>query len=100
MQTFPRFMQSVSGLDVKRFEACSKGGNVVEWGSLWLSQMLYDGFYFRLEEGASLGVVVHGLQLLHEHGATLYPSVEGLLCGFGTAAWLVEQSQFGLAIGT
>ena len=93
MQGFTCFMQS--GLRLGE-----KGGNVVKWGSLWLSQMLYDGFYFRLEEGASLGVVVHGLQLLHEHGASLNPSVEGLLSGFGTAAWLVEQSQFGLAIGT
>ena len=61
--------------------------------------MPYDGFHFGLEEGASAGLVVHGLELLHEHGATLYPSVEGLLCGCWTAAWLVEQSQFGLAIG-
>ena len=59
-----------------------------------------DGFHFRLEEGAPLRLVVHGFQLLHEHGATLDPSVEGLLRGFGTTAWLVEQSQFGLAIGT
>ena len=64
-----------------------------------LSQVSDDGFHFRLEEGAPLRLVVHGLQLLHEHGATLDPSVEGLLSGFGTAAWLVEQSQFGLAIG-
>ena len=86
-------MQSRSGLR-------EKGGNVVEWGSLWLSQMAYDGLYLRSEEGSSLRLVVHAFELLHERGTTLDPSVEGLLSGFGTAAWLVEQSQFGLAIGT
>jgi hypothetical protein len=43
---------------------------------------------------------MHGIELLHEQRTTLYPSVKGLLSGFGTTAWLVEQSQFGLAIGT
>ena len=59
-----------------------------------------DGFYCGLEEGAATGRVVHGFQLLHEHGANLYPSVEGLHGGFGTAVRVVEESQFGLAIGT
>ena len=73
---------------------------MVEWGSLWLSQMAYDGLYLRFEEGSALRLIVHAFELLHEQGATLDPSVEGLLSGFGTAAWLVEQSQFGLAVGT
>ena len=75
-----------------------KGGNVVKWGSLRLSQMLYNGFYFGLEEGSALRLIVHALELLHEHGATLDPSVEGLHGGFGTAVRVIEQSQFGLAI--
>ena len=93
-------MPSGGRLDRKRLEACGGGRKRDGWKSLWLSQMPYDGFYFGLEEGAAAGLVVHGFQLLHEHGATLYPSVEGLHGGFGTAVRVVEQSQFGLAIGT
>ena len=58
--------------------------------------MPYDGFYFGFEEGATAGLIVHGFEFLHEQGATLYPSVEGLHGGFGTAVRVVEQSQFGL----
>jgi len=65
-----------------------------------LSQMLYNGRYFGLEEGAPLRVVVQGIEFLNKQWTALYPSVEGLHGGFGCAAWLVEQSQFGLAIGT
>ena len=64
-----------------------------------LSQVADNGLHLGLQEGASLGIVVHGGQLGKQERATLYPSVEGLLCGCWTAAWLVEQSQFGLAIG-
>ena len=94
------FQVSISRLDRKRLEACGGGRKRDGWGSLWLSQMPYDGFHFGLEEGAAARLVVHGLELLHKHGATLYPSVEGLHGGFGTAVRVVEQSQFGLAIGT
>ena len=100
MQGFPRLMPSGGRLDRKRLEACGGGRKRDGWGSLWLSQVSYNGFYLRLEEGSALRLVVHGFQLLHEHGATLYPSVEGLHGGFGTAVRVVEQSQFGLAIGT
>jgi hypothetical protein len=65
-----------------------------------LSQMLYNHLYLRLQEGASLRVIVHGMELLHEQRTTLHPAVKGLLGGLGSTAWLVEQSQFGLAIGT
>jgi hypothetical protein len=65
-----------------------------------LSQMLYNRLYLRLQEGAPFGIVVHGMELLHEQRTTLHPAVKGLLGGFGSTAWLVEQSQFGLAIGT
>ena len=83
---------------MKRFGAVAKGEMRAKWGSLWLSQMLYNGFHLRLEEGSALRLIVHALELLHEHGATLYPSVEGLHGGFGTAVRVIEQSQFGLAI--
>ena len=59
-----------------------------------------NGFYLRLEVGTATGLVVHGFELLHEQGTALYPSVEGLHCGFGTAVRVIEQSQFGLAIRT
>jgi hypothetical protein len=65
-----------------------------------LSQMLYNRLYLRLQEGAPFGIVVHGMELLHEQRTTLHPAVKGLLGGLGSTAWLVEQSQFGLAIGT
>ena len=76
-------MPSGGRLDRKRFEACGGGWRREGWESLWLSQVPHDGLHFGLEEGASAGLVVHGFQLLHEHGATLYPSVEGLHGGFG-----------------
>ena len=100
MQGFRRLMPSGGRLDRKRFGACGGGQKRDGWESLWLSQVPYDGFHFGLEEGAAAGLIVHGFELLHEHGATLYPSVEGLHGGFGTAVRVVEQSQFGLAIGT
>jgi hypothetical protein len=62
--------------------------------------MLYNGRYFGLEEGAPLRVVVQGIEFLNKQWTALYPAVKGLHGGFGCAAWLVEQSQFGLAIGT
>ena len=65
-----------------------------------LSQMLYNHLFLRLQEGAPFGIVVHGMELLHEQRTTLHPAVKGLLGGLGTTAWLVEQSQFGLAVRT
>ena len=100
MQGFRRLKLSGGRPDRKRLEACGGGWKRDGWESLWLSQVPHDGLHFGLEEGAAAGLVVHGFQLLHEHGATLYPSVEGLHGGFGTAVRVVEQSQFGLAIGT
>ena len=65
-----------------------------------LSQMLYDGLYFRYQESAALGVVIQVLQFGHQRRTTDNPAVECLLCSLGTAAREVEQSQFGLAIRT
>ena len=93
MQTFPCFMQNVS-----RFG--EKGGIAPGKGESWLSQVTDNSLHFRLEEGAAFRIVMQGFQLGHEQWTTLYPSVEGLHGGFGTTARLIEQSQFGLAIGT
>ena len=57
-----------------------------------LSQVPYNGFYLRLEEGASAWLIVHGLQLLHQQGATLNPPVEGFHGGFGTTVRMVEKA--------
>ena len=62
--------------------------------------MPYNGFHLGAKERASLRVIVQRMQFADELRTTLYPAVEGLHGGFGTAVWLVEQSQFGLAIGT
>ena len=68
--------------------------------NLRFSQVADYGLNLRTEEGATLGVVVQRLELAHEHGATLYPAVEGFHGGFGRAVRMVEQSQFGLAVRT
>ena len=92
-QAFPCFMPNVSMFG-------GKDGNALKRESLRLSQVTDNGLDFGLEEGAPFRIVMQGLQLGHEQWTTLYPSVEGLHGGFGTTARLIEQSQFGLAIGT
>ena len=62
--------------------------------------MLHDGLHLRFQEGTALGIVVHGLQFLQQHGTTVYPTVEGFHRGVRCAQWLVKQSQFGLAVST
>ena len=65
-----------------------------------LSQMADDGLHFGFQERAPTGIVVHGLQLGKQQGATLYPAVEGLHGGFGTAGRLVKQGKLSLAVRT
>lgn len=100
MQIFPCFMQSGSRFGRKRFEVWFLGRfDAGKGGLLRLPEVLHDGIYFRLQEGVATRIVVHGLEFFPQQGATGYPSVQGLDGAVGGAAWLVEQSQFGLAIG-
>ena len=65
-----------------------------------LTQMLHDRLHFRYQEGAALGVIIQVLQFRHQRRTTDDPTVKCLLCGFGTTARQVEQSEFGFAIRT
>ena len=60
--------------------------------------MPYNRIRLGTKESASLGVIVQRMQFAYEHRTLLYPAVKGLHCAFGGTAWLIEQSQFGLAI--
>ena len=62
--------------------------------------MLHNGLHLAREERAPLRVVVERCELADKHRTPPYPAVEGLHGALGSTAWLVEQSQFGLAIGT
>ena len=59
-----------------------------------------DGFHLRLQEGVATGIVTHGRQFFLQQRTGVYPPNQGLDGTLGSVAWLVEQSQFGLAIGT
>ena len=99
---------NVTGFGGKRLHVRCKGEDVFGKGTGRLdgkppsghSQMAHNGLHLGFQEGAPAGIVAQRFKLGHEHGATLYPSVEGLHGGVGGTVRMVEQSQFGLAIGT
>ena len=62
--------------------------------------MPHDGFHLGDEECVPTGVVMELFQFVDQLWTTFDPSVQGLDRRFRIAAWLVEQSQFGLAVRT
>ena len=62
--------------------------------------MLHNSFHLGDEERVPTGVVMELFQFVDQLRTTLDPSVQGLYRRVGIAAWLVEQSQFGLAVRT
>ena len=91
--TFRGFRANVSTFHAKRF-------GIGEGSPSRLPQMPDDGFHLRLQEGVATGIVTHGRQFFLQQRTGVYPPNQGLDGTLGSVAWLVEQSQFGLAIGT
>ena len=67
---------------------------------LRFAQVSDNRLHLRLQKRAASRIVVHRLEFFYQHGTTVYPSVEGLPCGFGFAQWLIKQSQLGFAINS
>lgn len=62
--------------------------------------MLYNGFYLGFEEGVPTGMVIQLSQFFDKHRASVDSAIQGFQGGFRCTAWLVEQSQFSLAVRT
>jgi hypothetical protein len=60
--------------------------------------MPHNGFYLRLQERMSMGLIAQGTELFHQQWAPVYPSDQGFHGASGSNVGTIKQSQFGLGI--